>query len=172
MWPWEEKKQQLIYFPLSYTTITSSICPPADFNPRPEAGTCACVSAGRAAVASPKCPSIHLPHTHTHMHHILDGGAHHNVTFNLDESTVCSEDIMDWMMVRKWIMLLRSPATSFHVSDAATLLLQSSNLAVFQNYLHLKGPKFWKRKEKIHASRCFETEETICGVEECPKGSA
>lgn len=56
---------------------------------------CVCAGGGSVAVL-PKCPSIHFVHT-THIHHSPDRGAHHNVTFN-------SGDIMDWMMVEKWMM--------------------------------------------------------------------
>lgn len=51
-----------------------------------------------------ECPSISAAHR-TGIHHTLDGGAHHNVTFSLDETGVCSADLMDWPMAGKcWLM--------------------------------------------------------------------
>lgn len=69
-----------------------------------------------------------ISHTLARIHHTLDGGAHHNVTFNLEEPTVCSGDIMDWVMAGKWMMRLRSTATSIRVSDPFTFQVPSLSL--------------------------------------------
>lgn len=86
-----------------------------------------CVSDAATRVEQPAFPSAlqSISHAHAHIHHSLNGGAHHNVTFNLDEPTVCSGDIMDWMMAGKWMMQLRSPATSICISDLLTLQVAS-----------------------------------------------
>lgn len=65
------------------------------------------------------CPSISAVWCmrHTRIHHTLDGGAHHNVTFNLDETEVCLAYLMGWPMAGKcWLMpqiTSASPILSF-----------------------------------------------------------
>lgn len=74
-----------------------------------------CVCLGLCCLCSPSTPHSHththaqvpfdLCRRHTRLHHTLDGGAHHKVTFNLDEPEVCSADLMDWPMAGKcWLM--------------------------------------------------------------------
>lgn len=136
MWPWQEKKEKekhLILFPLSCAPITVFICPWADFNSaQQQESLCVCVTGAVQWALLSALQSI--SHTLARIHHTLDGGAHHNVTFNLEEPTVCSGDIMDWMMAGKWMMWLRSTATkhsgfwSFHLSGA-----------VFKSWLSLRS---------------------------------
>lgn len=123
-----KKKTHLILFQLSCAPITVFICLWADFNSaQQQVSVCVRVrdAATRAEQRAILSALQSISHTHAHIHHTLDGGAHHNVTFNLDEPTVCSGDIMDWMMAGKWMMRLRSPATSIHISDPLTLQVPS-----------------------------------------------
>lgn len=92
--------------PPSGAPATVFMCQWADFI-YPTAGVCVWCSYNSSAADLPKCPSIHPPpplsltQTDARRHHTLDGGAHHNVTFNSAEPAACSLVLMDWMMVKK-----------------------------------------------------------------------